>query len=109
MSSDFPNRRSVRLRGYDYAEAGAYFITICTTNRAPLFGHITDDRVVLSPLGVLVAEEWQRTPALRSNIDIDAFVIMPDHIHGILVVTERDPRASVPPQSGEPGRTARTI
>lgn len=57
MSSDFPNRRSVRLRGYDYAEAGAYFITICTTNRAPLFGHITDDRWYSARLACL----WPRS------------------------------------------------
>lgn len=109
MSSHFPARRSLRLHGYDYAKAGAYFITICTIGRAQLFGHVVQGQAVLSPLGVLVAEEWQRTPTVRPNIDLDAFVVMPDHLHGIVIVRERDLDASPVPQPGELTPTARTI
>ncbi len=80
------NVQSNRLQGYDYSSAGAYFITICTKNREHFFGEIIDDEMVLNDLGRIVVEEWQRTPKIRENIILDEFVVMPNHVHGILFI-----------------------
>jgi putative transposase len=86
-------RRSIRLKGYDYAQAGAYFITICTHNRQPFFGEIV--RAGLSPAqmefnqyGGIAYDQWQKIPERFENIELDQFVIMPNHIHAILFIIE---------------------
>jgi len=80
-------RRSIRLQNYDYTSAGAYFVTICTWRRACLFGSILEGRSLLSPRGVVVREEWLRTAEIRRGVQLDNFVIMPNHLHGILVLS----------------------
>jgi putative transposase len=82
------DRRSLRLNGYDYAQAGAYFVTICTQDRACLFGDIVDGEVRLNGYGSAVHEEWLRSAELRQNVELDAFTIMPNHMHGIVVITD---------------------
>jgi putative transposase len=82
------NRRSIRLRGYDYTQCGAYFVTICAYQRLCLFGHIENDRVYLNRWGWIVVAEWNRTVYVRPNIILDAFVVMPNHMHGIIVITQ---------------------
>jgi len=82
------NRRSVRLPGYDYSQPGAYFVTICTQNRACLYGDIIDGKMMLNANGLIVHEEWQKTAEMRLNVVLDTFVIMPNHIHGILVIKD---------------------
>jgi REP element-mobilizing transposase RayT len=82
------NRRSIRLKGYDYSRAGAYFVSICTHNRACLFGEIADRQMVLTDAGRMVERCWNNIPSHFSDIELDSFVIMPNHIHGILVITE---------------------
>lgn len=77
-------RRSIRLRGYDYREAGAYFVTICTANRECFFGEIVDEAMQLNRLGEIVQDEWHRTAIVRPQVSLDAFVVMPNHIHGII-------------------------
>src|SRR3712207_6693183 len=79
-------RRSVRLQHYDYAQPGAYFVTICTHNREALFGQITDGMMVLNEAGRLVEDEWLNTAAIRPGVELDAFIVMPDHLHGIVVI-----------------------
>jgi len=79
-------RRSIRLSHYDYGESGAYFITFCVRNRACLLGDIVDGAMVLNELGKIVAAEWLRTPALRPNVALDEFVVMPNHIHAIITL-----------------------
>lgn len=79
-------RRSLRLKGYDYAQAGAYFVTICTQNRACWFGEVVDGKMRLNVFGEIAREEWFRTGQIRPNVELDAFVIMPNHIHGIIVI-----------------------
>lgn len=89
MMSYDPNRhhrRSIRLPGYDYARVGAYFITICTHGRARLFGQVARGAMVLSELGQIAEDEWRRAPALRPNVALDAFVVMPDHMHAVVVI-----------------------
>jgi len=82
------HRRSIRLQGYDYTRAGAYFITICTKGRECLFGEIVAGEMILNELGRIVQEEWEKTPAIRREMELDAFVVMPDHIHGIVIIRE---------------------
>ena len=88
-----PARRSPRLQGYDYAQAGAYFVTICTHNRLERFGVIVDGMMQLNALGGIAEEEWFQTASLRPNVELDAFVVMPNHVHGIIVI--HDTRDSV--------------
>ena len=88
-------RRSSRLRGYDYAEAGAYFVTICTQHRACLFGEVVDGEMQLNRCGRIVSEEWIRTGDIRENVELDTFVIMPNHFHGIVLIAE-DGRGTAP-------------
>lgn len=83
-------RKSIRLKNYDYSSAGEYFVTICTYDRKCLFGEIAGEEMRLSSIGSIVQEEWLRTPILRSGVSLDAYVIMPNHIHGIVVLQEDD-------------------
>ena len=84
------SRRSIRLKGYDYSSAGAYFVTICTQNRECLFGQVVGDEIRISGMGVIVQAEWIRTSEIRNNVLIDEFIIMPNHLHGILFLREWD-------------------
>ena len=97
------SRKSIRLKNYDYSQPGAYFITICTHNREMLFGKIVDGEMVLNAFGEIVAHEWVTTQTMRENIIIDAWVVMPNHIHGIIIIrrgTRR--RAPTTEQFGQP-------
>jgi len=83
-------RKSIRLQGYDYSQAGAYFITICTHNRVPLFGEIVDGEMQLNELGIVADEEWRKTEHIRTHIVLHEFVIMPNHVHGIIQLVGAD-------------------
>lgn len=82
-------RRSIRLPNFDYSEAGAYFITICSYRGAHIFGTIDNGLPCLSPIGRLIEEEWYRSAELRPYVDLGAFVVMPNHIHGIVIIKEK--------------------
>ena len=82
------HRRTIRLAGYDYRREGAYFITICTQGRTPLFGRIVEESMHLNVWGGIVVEEWERTALLRPNVELDAFIVMPNHVHGIIVIVD---------------------
>jgi len=84
--SALPQRRSLRLRGYDYAQAGAYFVTICTQGRACLFGDVVDGDVHLNAAWRMVAQCWQDIPNRFPDAALDEFVVMPNHLHGIIVI-----------------------
>lgn len=86
--SDKYHRQSKRLRGYDYSQVGAYFITICTHNKECAFGNIVNGEMRLNELGQVVEMEWLKTAKIRDNVELDEFVVMPNHIHGIVVITE---------------------
>ncbi len=81
-------RRSVRLKGYDYAQCGAYFLTVCTQHRETLFGLIEDREVRLNAAGRMVEDAWACLPDRFSNLSLDSFTVMPNHIHGILLLTD---------------------
>jgi REP element-mobilizing transposase RayT len=83
-----PNRRSIRLRGYDYSRAGAYFVTICTLNRECLFGNIENGEMRLNTTGKIVQRCWDEIPFHFSEVELDEFVVMPNHIHGIAVIVD---------------------
>lgn len=83
---DIHHRRSIRLKGHDYGQPDTYFITVCTHHRAPVFGHITAGKMQLSEAGRMVQSVWEQMDAHYPNILTDAFIVMPDHIHGILHV-----------------------
>ena len=74
------------MKGYDYSKAGAYFVTICTWNKECIFGEIDDEKMKLNEYGKTVFEEWHRSSKIRREIGMDAFVIMPNHIHGIVII-----------------------
>ncbi len=84
------HRRSIRLRGYDYTQAGAYFVTICTHAHAHLFGRVVGEEMVLNAFGDIVWEEWFKTARVRPYVALyeDEFVVMPNHIHGIIWIVD---------------------
>jgi putative transposase len=79
-------RQSIRLPGYDYAQPGAYFVTLCTQDRACLFGEVLDGGMRLNPAGDVVAGTWQWLSRQYVYLENDAWVVMPNHLHGILVI-----------------------
>ncbi len=79
---------STRLKGWDYAAAGWYFVTICTRGRECFFWDVKDDEMLLSAIGDIVAEEWQKTETIRPNVGLDEWIVMPNHIHGIIVINQ---------------------
>ena len=78
------HRRSIRLDGYDYAREGAYYVTVCAEERQRLFGHVIEGHMVLNDAGRMVQAVWDELPAHYPGVGIDMFVVMPDHIHGIV-------------------------
>jgi len=84
------NRRSIRLKEYDYSTPGAYFITICAHNRACLFGDIKDGVMVLNEYGGIVRFTWDDLPNHIRNIELDKFIVMPNHFHGIINIVSLD-------------------
>ncbi len=82
-----PKRRSLRLQGYDYRNSGVYFVTICTAEKRPLFGTVRQGAVHLNELGQLADRCWKQIERIRSGIELDAYIVMPNHIHGILLLS----------------------
>jgi putative transposase len=93
-----PRRRSLRLPGYDYSQAGAYFITACTQNRVMLFGEVIDDNVRLNEMGTIVQQTWDHLPTHYHGIDLDAFIVMPNHVHGIIILADASARRHAIPE-----------
>ena len=98
-------RRSIRLKGYDYSQPGAYFVTIVTQDRLCLFGDVVGGTVRLNDAGRLAQAAWERLPCRFPGIDLDAFVVMPNHIHGIIAINGRvgAPPAGAPDPAGTVG------
>jgi putative transposase len=97
------HRRSIRLRGYDYALAGAYLVTIVTQDRACLLGEVVEGAMRLNDAGRMVRTVWDELPVFYPGVDIDAMVVMPNHIHGIIVLVGAAPRGR--PDVGSDGRS----
>jgi REP element-mobilizing transposase RayT len=103
------HRRSIRLPDHDYRSPGAYFVTICTHQGKLLFGEVVDDDVVLNEYGQIAHEEWQASEDIRREIELDAFVIMPNHIHGIVWIREKDDDSVVGAHGRAPLRLPRSL
>jgi len=110
------HRRSVRLKGYDYSQEGAYYVTIVAQNRACLFGEVVDGEIQLNDAGKMMQAQWEALPQRFSNIELDEFVVMPNHFHGVVVITDKIHAGAVPrahpgseqPQEGQPQGIAPT-
>jgi REP element-mobilizing transposase RayT len=96
MASDIANkynpaihhRRSIRIKQYDYSQVGAYFVTICTYNREGLFGDIVDGEIRLNEWGHVVEDCWEWLDKQYAYVDLDTWIIMLNHLHGIIVITD---------------------
>jgi len=99
------HRRSIRLPGYDYTHPGAYFVTLCAHQRQCLFGEISRGTLALSPAGEQVKALWLRLPLHFPNLELDEFVIMPNHIHGILQLSDQPITPNSTVQTQEPAGT----
>ena len=99
------HRRSIRLREFDYAGAGAYFVTLCTVQRACLFGMIVGKEMHPNSLGLLVKAAWRETPLLRTNITLDAFVVMPNHLHGLIIINNEATQEGIGIRLRSPAQT----
>lgn len=84
------HRRSIRLPGYDYTQPGAYYITICTYQRQCWLGNIINGQMYFNQLGKIVYKFWQVLPKRLPHIQLDAFVVMPNHLHGILIISKEN-------------------
>ncbi len=96
---DKHHRRSIRLKEYDYSQAGAYFVTICTQDRDCLFGDIIEGKIQLNPAGNMIHNWWNQIAQKYLNVELDECVIMPNHIHGIIIVGA-DPRVCPDTENG---------
>jgi putative transposase len=83
-----PRRRFLRLKGYDYSQASAYFVTICVQDRICLFGEVAEGAMRLNDAGEMVVSLWKSLPAWFPGVELDAFVVMPNHVHGIVVLAD---------------------
>ena len=101
QTRSYPRRRAIRLRGYDYTQQGAYFVTICTWGRLCALGDVVDSEMVLSDAGQLAEAAWQALPQHYPGVRLDAWVIMPNHVHGIIVL-EAGQRAGLKPAPTRP-------
>jgi putative transposase len=110
-----PTRHSIRLPGYDYSQAGAYFITICTHDRACLFGQIVraglaPAQMQLNEYGQIAHDQWHQIPERFENIELDQFVVMPNHVHGIIIINESVGAGFTPaPFMGTPALDDKTV
>ncbi len=110
-NSDQRSRRnSLRLRGYDYGSSGVYFVTLCLRDRLCLLGKVAQDQMRLNRFGLTVAECWERLPLRYPHVELDEWIVMPNHLHGIIAICE-DAGGSRPaptsPDAGAPDVGAR--
>ncbi len=101
----FFKRKSIRLKEYDYSTEGLYFITLVCQDRLNLFGKISDGIMNLNPYGKIAAKKWLETPLLRPNISLGAYVIMPNHMHGIISIDQSVRANCIRPYKDKPYAT----
>jgi len=104
FNPEIHHRRSIRLQGYDYSQAGAYFVTICTQNRECLLGEVVAGETQLGAAGKMTQAVWDEIPEHYLGIDVTEFVVMPNHVHGIIVIVGAPPYGcpeSERPESGQ--------
>jgi REP element-mobilizing transposase RayT len=82
------HRHSLRIKNYNYSLPGAYFITVCTYRKENILGYIIDGKIELNVLGKITVREWLKTFQIRKNIQLDEYVVIPNHFHGIIKLTD---------------------
>lgn len=87
-NSSIHNRKSIRLKEYDYSQPCEYFITICTFNKICIFGEVIEEKIILSSIGEIAKKCWEEIPERFPTVRLDEHVIMPNHVHGIIIITE---------------------
>jgi len=80
------NRRSVRLKDYDYSQGGMYYVTICANDKRCVFGDVKDGKMILNDAGRIIAKNWKSIPERFPNVEIDEYIVMPTHLHGIITI-----------------------
>jgi REP-associated tyrosine transposase len=93
---DKHHRHSIRRQDYDYARAGAYFVTICTENHHHLFGEIIDNEMILNEFGEIVRSEWEKSEKIRDEIKLHKYIVMPNHFHAIVEIINPNGRGERP-------------
>jgi len=101
------HRRSIRLKGYDYTQPGAYFVTICTQNHLFLFGDVVEGRMLLNDAGSMVQTVWEGLPRRFPNVQLDAYVVMPNHFHAIVIIVDVHPPVGAPLVGAQKGAGTR--
>jgi len=84
------SRRSLRLKGYDYSWPGWYYVTLCTLGKECWFGEVVSDEVQHTSLGKIACDFWGEIPSHHKNVELDDFVVMPNHLHGIVIIESND-------------------
>ena len=103
------HRRSIRLQGYDYSQQGAYYVTIVAWQRECLFGEVVNGEMALSKFGLVAKQQWEKLPKRFPNIELGAFVVMPNQVHGIIMIIDGRGTADNPnDHDGESSRRAPT-
>lgn len=97
-------RKSIRLKNYDYSRPGAYYITICTQDKACLLGQVVNRKTVPSDAGKMVRQIWEEIPSRYPGVRLDAFVLMPNHIHGIIILERKSSLQDCNQRGAESGR-----
>jgi putative transposase len=116
---DKHHRCSIRFKGYDYAQAGAYFVTVCAQNREGFFGAIVGGEMRMNDAGNMIARWWEELPRKFPSVESDEFIVMPNHFHGILTITDPsvgadlrvcpDPQGAHPEQGAHPSASLRCL
>ena len=113
------HRRSIRLRGYDYTQPGAYFVTVCTHQKQPIFGDVADGTVQLNTFGQIVNTLWRRNAGASHRLALDAFTVMPNHLHAVIWIlsgpdaapspSDADVALTMPPDAGDTVDLGRSV
>ena len=90
-----PTRKNVRLKTYDYSQPGAYFVTICSEGRKPIFGNIDGIEITLTDAGEFVKDKWLENSRHYPGLTVDEFIVMPNHLHGILMLDDSPDRLPI--------------
>ena len=102
LITEHRDRQKNRLTGYDYAQDGLYFVTICVKNRVECFGDVQDDRMILNKNGYIVHRQWLWLSKQYQYIKLDAFIVMPNHFHGVIIIDQRRDRSRPVPTDADP-------
>jgi REP-associated tyrosine transposase len=108
VTDDAPlhHRRTIRLSGWDYSADGAYFVTVCTSDRSHLFGEIADGHMRVNALGAVVADSWRWLASQYTHVTLDDWCLMPNHLHGLLILTGRGGSRTALTDTSTPGGDA---